>query len=90
MELPQTELELELLMERAARKGAREALNQLGLHDENAHDDIRELRGLLDSYRDAKKTAWSTIIKMLTTAFVSALIIGAYVKFGGTPPTPKG
>lgn len=90
MNLPQTEMELELMLERAAKKGAREALNQLGLHDEHAHDDIRELRNLLDSYRDAKKTAWSTIIKMTTTAFVGALMIGAWVKFGGTPPTPKG
>lgn len=82
MVLPQTELELEAMLERAAKKGAREALHQLGLHDEDAHDDIRELRNLLDSYKDAKKTAWSTIVKTLTTGFLSILIIGAYVKFG--------
>lgn len=89
MDLPKSEIEMELLLERAAKKGAREALHQLGLHDEEAPEDIRELRNLLDSYRDAKKTAWSTIIKMITTAFVGALMIGAYVKLGGAP-TPKG
>ena len=88
MDLPKSEIEMELLLERAAKKGAREALHQLGLHDEEAPEDIRELRNLLDSYRDAKKTAWSTTIKIVTTAFLAVLMAGAYIKLGVEPPKP--
>ncbi|MFZ4480694.1 MAG: DUF6127 family protein, partial [Rhodoferax sp.] len=48
--------------------------------------DIRELRGLLDAFNDAKRTAGLTIIKMLITGLVMALLAGAFVKlkvFGG-------
>ena len=42
---------------------------------------IRELRGLLDAFNEAKKTAGLTIVKMLVTGLVMALLAGAFVKF---------
>ena len=52
----------------------------------SAHDDFRELRDLLDAFNEAKKTAGLTIVKMLVTGLVLALLAGAFLKlkvFGG-------
>lgn len=76
----------EQLLEQAAERGARRALADVGLEGEDAAEDIRELRGLLDAFNTAKKTAWQTIVKMVTTGFVLALVAGAIIKlkvFGG-------
>ncbi|WP_342780510.1 DUF6127 family protein [Arenimonas fontis] len=37
---------------------------------ENGHAarDLRELRDLLEAWRDARRTAWQTTIKVVTTA----------------------
>lgn len=71
------------LLDASAERGARRALKELGLSDEEAPKDLAELRGLLDAFRDAKRTAWHTIIKALTTLFLGALLIGATLKFKG-------
>lgn len=80
--------EFEELLERAAERGARHALSDVGLDGPDAARDIQELRGLLDAFNEAKKTAGLTIIKMLVTGMVMALLAGAFVKFklfGGQP-----
>jgi len=82
--LPQEEFEE--ILERAAERGARHALHGVGLDGEDAAHDIRELRNLLDAFNEAKKTAGLTIVKMLVTGLVMALLAGAFVKlklFGG-------
>ena len=84
--LPQDEFEA--ILERAAERGARHALHEVGLDGEDAAHDIRELRNLLDAFNEAKKTAGLTIIKMLVTGFVMVLLAGTVLKlkvFGGTP-----
>ena len=53
-----TKCELELLLEQASKEGAKKALTELGLHDENAPTDIRDLRELLKAFRIAKKDAF--------------------------------
>ena len=74
------------LLERAAERGAKRALADVGLDGNDAAHDIRELRGLLDAFNTAKHTAWQTVIKMVTTGFLLALVAGALIKlkvFGG-------
>ena len=74
------------LLERAAERGAKRALADVGLDGDDAAHDIRELRGLLDAFNTAKHTAWQTVIKMVTTGFLLALVTGALIKlkvFGG-------
>jgi hypothetical protein len=74
------------LLDRAAERGARRALADVGLDGEDAAYDIRELRSLLEAFNTAKHTAWETVIKMVTTGFVLALVAGAVIKlklFGG-------
>jgi hypothetical protein len=78
--------EFEAILERAAERGARHALADVGLDGPEAAHDIRELRGLLDAFNEAKKTAGLTIVKMLVTGLVMALLAGAFLKlklFGG-------
>jgi len=40
--------QLEDMLDRAAKKGASEALRELGLQDQDAANDIRDMRGLLE------------------------------------------
>lgn len=78
--------DFEKLLEEAAERGARKALADVGLDGEDAAHDIRELRDLLDAFTSAKRTAWQTVVKIITTGFVLALMAGAMVKlklFGG-------
>ena len=78
--------EFEALLECAAERGARHALADVGLDEAEAARDIRELRGLLDAYNEAKRTAGLTLIKLLVTGMVMALLAGAFLKlklFGG-------
>ncbi|WP_374690328.1 DUF6127 family protein [Accumulibacter sp.] len=82
--LPQDEFEA--MLERAAERGARHALAEVGLDGPEAARDISELRSLLDAFNEAKKTAWLTIVRMLVTGLVMATLAGAFVKlkvFGG-------
>ena len=78
--------EFEELLERVAERGARHALADVGLDGEDAASDIRELRGLLEAFNTAKHTAWQTVVKVITTGFLLALVAGAVIKlkvFGG-------
>ena len=80
------ELEFEELLELAAERGAKRALADVGLVDEHAAADIRDLRSLLGAIRVAKRTAWQTVIRLLTTSLILALIGGVAIKlklFGG-------
>jgi hypothetical protein len=74
--------EFEAMLDRAAKKGARAALEELGLHDDNAEKDLDELRSLLASWRDTKKAMWSTVVKVVTTAVLVFIAgaVGFYVR----------
>ena len=72
--------DFEDLLDRAAERGAKRALADVGLDGDDAAHDIRELRGLLDAFNEAKKTAGLTIVKMLVTGLVMALLAGAFLK----------
>lgn len=78
--------DFEDLLDRAAEKGAERVLAHLGLENGKAARDIRELRGLLEAFNAAKHTAWQTVIRLVTTGFLLALVAGAVIKlkvFGG-------
>ena len=80
------EEEFEELLELAAERGAKRALADVGLIDEHAANDIRDLRSLLSAVRMAKRTAWQTVVRLITTGLILALIAGVAIKlklFGG-------
>jgi hypothetical protein len=70
------------MLDRAAKKGARAALEEIGLHDEQAGKDLDELRSLLASWRDTKKAMWTTVVKVITTAVLLFIAgaVGFYIK----------
>mgnify|MGYP003646570690 FL=1 len=80
-----TEAEMEIMIEKAAVAGARTALREVGLSDDDANSDVRELRNLLDSFRSAKRTVGKTIVQAITTIFLGALLAGAYFNFTDKP-----
>jgi hypothetical protein len=76
-----TRAELDALVERAAEEGSKKALHALGLHDEKAGADVRDLRGLLDAWRAVKDTAIRTATKVIITLIIGAIFAGLGLKF---------
>ena len=68
------------LLDGAAERGAERVLAHLGLENGHAARDIRELRNLLEAWRDARRTAWQTTVKVITTGILAALLVGAAIK----------
>ena len=75
-----TEAELEVLLNRAAERGAEEALKSIGLSDNMAVHDVHELRGLLDAWRTVKKGVSTTVVQFLTVGILGALSAVWYFK----------
>ena len=74
--------EFKLMLEAAAEKGAKKALADVVLSDEEAIHDVHELRDLLDGWREVKKAVGQTVAKFLTTlvlaAIAAALAVNVY------------
>ena len=71
--------QLEEMLDRAAKKGASEALRELGLEDQDAANDIRDMRGLLEAWRYTKKSIWATTVKMGTVAVLTFLATAVWM-----------
>lgn len=76
-----TEAELEAMIDRAAKRGAKEALRDIGLSDESAYTDVKEIRGLLDAWRATKRTVGEVVTRVITTVILSALATGAWLNW---------
>ena len=74
--------ELEAMLDRAARRGAKEALKSLGLQDDDARKDLHEMRTLLEAYRDTKKSIWSTVVRISTVALLSFVAASVWMQLG--------
>jgi len=71
--------ELEEMLDRAARKGAKEALASIGLLDDSAQKDIVEMRSLLEAWRDTRRSIWTTVIKVTTVAVLTFISGAVYM-----------
>jgi hypothetical protein len=76
--------EFESLLEQAACRGARKALHEVGLNDEKAAADVRDLRDLLSAMRTAKQEAFRAFIRWLTVGVLILLLAGVAAKAGLT------
>jgi hypothetical protein len=65
------------------REETRNALRDIGLADDNADADIRDLRSLITDWRGIKKIVWQTVAKAGTMFVLGLLMLGAWAKFGG-------
>jgi hypothetical protein len=80
---PPTNEDLEEMLSRAAKRGAREALQSIGLHDDQAIHDVRDLRSLLEAWRATKRTAWRKAVEVSTMVFLGALAAGTVFQIKG-------
>ncbi len=71
-----TEGEIRKLIDQAAEKGATCALRRVGLSDEDAGRDVRELRELLVAWRDVRKTARRAIVSLLIKGLLLTIAAG--------------
>ena len=73
---------LRALVEEASDMGARRALARLGVADEDARDDLVELRQLLKAWRDAKSSARNAVIGWVVRVGLALVLIGIAIKTG--------
>ncbi|MBK5911474.1 hypothetical protein CCR85_08220 [Rhodothalassium salexigens] len=76
----------EAMIARAVDQGVTQALARLGLENGHAREDIRDLRAALDSLRLVRQAALQTVVRVITTGLVLALLAGIALKlklFGG-------
>jgi hypothetical protein len=76
-----TKSELKILILEAAEKGSDRALARIGLHDENAVHDVKELRSLLEGWRETKSSIWRTIIRWATMAVLGFIAFAVWSEF---------
>jgi hypothetical protein len=74
--------EIEAMLDKAARRGAKEALRSIGLLDDDAARDIIEMRSLLEAWRDTRKSVWSTIVKVTTVALLTFIAGAVWMTMG--------
>jgi 2-iminoacetate synthase ThiH len=74
--------ELEAMLDRAAKRGAQKVLLELGLSDESAAIDMREIRSLLDTWRQTRQSIWNTFIKITTIAVFTFIAGAIWMKLG--------
>jgi len=70
-------------LRRIVREETRQALKEVGLHDDDAGDDIRDLRSLITDWRSLKKTIWHTVARWGTMVVLGILTLGAWSRING-------
>ena len=75
-------LTLRAIVEEASELGATRALARLRLADDQAQDDLGELRELLGAWRAAKASAWQAAVTWIVRGAMALLLIGIAVRLG--------
>lgn len=73
---------LRAIVEEASEVGAERVLARMGLDDPAAHEDLSELRQLLAAWRDAKRSAWRTVVGWIVSGALALLLVGLAVRLG--------
>ena len=73
----------EIALRMIVREEMKSALKEVGLHDDDAGNDVRELRSLVGDWRGVKKTIWQTIARAGTLFVLGILMLGAWAKING-------
>lgn len=60
------------MIERAAEKGANTVLERVGLHDDSAGKDIRDLRNLIEDWRSLKRGVLGAVGRAIGIALLGA------------------
>jgi hypothetical protein len=65
------------------REEMKSVLKEIGLHDDDAGTDVRDLRSLITDWRGMKKTIWHTVARAGTMFVLGLLMLGAWTKISG-------
>jgi len=74
--------ELEDMLDRSAKRGAKLVLRELGLQDESAAVDLREIRSLLETWRHTRQSIWNTFVKITTVTVFTFIAAAIWMKIG--------
>jgi hypothetical protein len=77
MEIKEAELRIII------REEMKSVLKEIGLHDEDAGNDVRDLRSLITDWRGIKKTIFQTVARWGTLIVLGILTLGTWNKFNG-------
>jgi hypothetical protein len=77
MEIKEAELRIII------REEMKSVLKEVGLHDDNAGNDVRDLRSLITDWRGIKKTIFQTVARWGTLIVLGILTLGTWNKFNG-------
>lgn len=81
--------ELRSFLKAIAHDGATDALNRVGLSDEHAVFDIRDLRDALRAFRVFRKGAWQQLGRECITGIKWLLVLTALFLLWNSPTTRK-
>lgn len=73
----------EIALRQIVREEMKSALKEVGLHDDDAGTDVRDLRSLITEWRGIKKTIWQTIARAGTIFVLGLLMLGGWNKING-------
>ncbi len=65
------------MLERAAEDGAKKALAAIGLHDEDAANDVRDLRQIMADWRAMKRGVLTALANTIVLWIIGLLVTGA-------------
>lgn len=65
------------------REETRQALKEVGLADDDAGNDVRDLRSLITDWRSLKKTIWHTVARWGTLIVLGLITLGAWNRING-------
>lgn len=74
----------EIALRQIVREEMKSALKEVGLHDDDAGTDVRDLRSLITDWRGIKKTIWQTIARTGTIFVLGLLMLGGWNKINGS------
>ena len=74
--------QIEEMLDKAARRGAKEALRSIGLLDDDAQKDILEMRNLIEAWRDTRRSVWSTVVKLATVGVLTFIAGAVWMTMG--------
>lgn len=70
-------------LKQIVQDSVKQALKDIGLEDENAGHDIKDLRDLIANWRQMRTSALKTFATWLTLGALGLITLGAYKQFGG-------
>jgi hypothetical protein len=73
----------EIALRQIIREEMKSVLKEVGLHDDDAGNDVRDLRSLITDWRGVKKIVWQTVARAGTVFVLGLLMLGAWSKLGG-------